>query len=150
MGQGVQPQPPETSSPQRDWFRAWGEPVGAGGPSRPETRPRVGSQPGGNAPAPRAAGAGNPIASSEARPKAKPKPAARPATRGERVSRAWSGARKRRTEGVGRPVFRGHGRRPDARIAGRASSPGKGHAAPWPRRGRSYPLFAHCRRGRRI
>lgn len=49
-------------------------------PQPPETRPRVGSLPGGNAPAPKPAGAGNPVESCEARPSAKPKPAARPAT----------------------------------------------------------------------
>ena len=49
-------------------------------PQPPETRPRVGSLPGGNAPAPKPAGAGNPVESCKARPSAKPKPGARPAT----------------------------------------------------------------------
>lgn len=107
-GQGIPARSPwRCVRPKRTAGRR-GEPQGTARPVADRRRGRsapkgAGDAVGGIAPAPQAAGAGNLVKSCKERPKARPEPAARSATRVERVSRAWSGARKRRTEGVGRP-----------------------------------------------
>lgn len=78
-------------------------------------------------PAPKAAGAGNPVESNRVRPKAQPEPATRPAWPVERVSRAWSDARSTLRKVRGAPDFQGtRGVQPPEQAAGR---PGRGKIA---------------------
>ena len=104
---------------------------------------------GGQRPGAQAAGAGNPVESRKARPSAKPKPAARPAT-GARGFPARGAVRVADCGRHGAPSPLGHGRRPDARIAGRASRPGKGDVGPQLHGSCSYPPFTSRRIGRRM
>lgn len=99
---GVAPSPSEVDA-------GWGEPTGAGGPSHQRSAHGPAARRGAKPRRPKPQARETQSRRAPRRPKAKPKPAARPATRGEWVSRAWSGARSAERKAWGAPVFRDTG-----------------------------------------
>lgn len=98
------PQPPGIAPSPSEVDAGRGEPTGAGGPSHQRSAHGPAVRRGAKPRRPKPQARETQSRRALRRPKAKPKPVARPATRGEWVSRAWSGARSAERKAWGAPA----------------------------------------------